>query len=313
MAFSAKPFIAGNWKMNGLRASLGELDAVREACAAGSVGRAEMALCVPATLISAASERAAGSPLLIGGQDCHTDAAGAHTGDVSAEMLRDAGATVVIVGHSERRANHGETDAVVLAKAEAARRAGLTAIICVGETRAERDGGETLRVIGRQIDESVPRDATPDDTIIAYEPVWAIGYRPDAKPAGCGRRSRLHPPPAWAGQRSDPHPLRRVGEGEQRGGTLVHRGRGRRTGRRGEPHCQGFPRHRERLPLIPSRQAPAPLRRLGVPGQSRLSAAGRAIPFRISRHTARRWMSHRGAGSRPSGQVADPSGERRRS
>lgn len=175
MAFSAKPFVAGNWKMNGLRAALGELGAVRDACSTGAAGRAEVALCVPATLIMAAAERAAGSRLQIGGEDCHTDASGAHTGDVSAEMLRDAGATVVIVGHSERRADHGETDAIVHAKAEAARRAGLIAIVCVGETRAERDAGETLRVVGRQIDDSVPRDATPMNTIIAYEPVWAIG------------------------------------------------------------------------------------------------------------------------------------------
>lgn len=161
--------------MNGLRSSLEELGKVREACATGAAGRAEIALCVPATLIAAAVDKAAGSRLLIGGQDCHEAVSGAHTGDLSAEMLRDAGATLVIVGHSERRANHGETDAIVHAKAGAARRAGLLAIICVGETRAERDGGETLRVIGRQIDDSVPRGATAGNTIIAYEPVWAIG------------------------------------------------------------------------------------------------------------------------------------------
>lgn len=175
MPFSSKPFIAGNWKMNGLRASLVELAAVREACVTGNAGRAEIALCVPATLVVLAAERAAGSRLLIGGQDCHPEASGAFTGDVSAEMLRDAGASAVIVGHSERRTNHAETDAIVRSKAEAAIRAGLTAIICVGETRAQRDGGETLRVIGSQIDESVPRGATPANTIIAYEPVWAIG------------------------------------------------------------------------------------------------------------------------------------------
>lgn len=175
MAFSSRPFVAGNWKMNGLRASLDELDRVRDACVTGAAGRAEIALCVPATLIAAAVDKAVGSRLLIGGQDCHEAASGAHTGDISAEMLRDAGATLVIVGHSERRANHGETDAIVHAKAEAARRAGLRAIICVGETRAERDAGETLRVVGRQIDDSVPRGATAEDTIIAYEPVWAIG------------------------------------------------------------------------------------------------------------------------------------------
>ena len=175
MAFSANPFVAGNWKMNGLRSSLSELGAIREACFNGAAGRAGVALCVPATLVMSAAALAAGSRVLIGGQDCHADASGAHTGDISAEMLRDAGASLVIVGHSERRADHGETDGVVRAKAEAARRAGLIAIICVGETRAERDGGETLRVVGRQVDESIPRGATVSDTIIAYEPVWAIG------------------------------------------------------------------------------------------------------------------------------------------
>jgi triosephosphate isomerase (TIM) len=175
MAFSSRPFVAGNWKMNGLRASLAEFGAVRDACFKGAVGRAEVALCLPATLIMEAANAAAGSRLLVGGQDCHVDASGAHTGDISAEMLRDAGATVVIVGHSERRANHGESDALVRAKAEAAHRAGLLAIVCVGETRAERDAGETLRVVGRQIDESLPRGATATNTIVAYEPVWAIG------------------------------------------------------------------------------------------------------------------------------------------
>ena len=161
--------------MNGLQASLGEVQAVRDACARGEAGRAQIALCLPATLITAASGIAAGSRLGIGGQDCHAAVSGAHTGDLSAEMLKDAGAEFVIVGHSERRANHGETDAEVKAKAEAVARAGLTAIICVGETRSERDGGETLRVIGRQIDDSVPRNSAPSTTIIAYEPVWAIG------------------------------------------------------------------------------------------------------------------------------------------
>ena len=175
MAFSSRPFVAGNWKMNGLRAGLAEIDAVRDACAKGAAGRAELALCLPATLVMAAAEKVAGSRLLIGGEDCHPRASGAHTGDVSAEMLRDAGASVCIVGHSERRADHGETDADVHAKAQAVYRAGLVAIICVGETRAERDGGETLRVVGRQIDESIPPDATSANTIVAYEPVGAIG------------------------------------------------------------------------------------------------------------------------------------------
>ncbi len=175
MAFSSRPLVAGNWKMNGTRSALDQLKAVREASVTGATGRCELALCLPATLIMEGAALAAGSRLMIGAQDCHSDASGAHTGDLSAEMLKDAGASLIIVGHSERRANHHETDAIVHAKAEAVARAGLTAIICVGETRAERDSGETLRVVGRQIDESVPRNAPVGTTIIAYEPVWAIG------------------------------------------------------------------------------------------------------------------------------------------
>jgi triosephosphate isomerase len=175
MAFSSHPLVAGNWKMNGLKSSLSELRAVRDASASGTAGRAQLTLCLPATLIAEAAGIADGSGLAIGGQDCHAATSGAHTGEISAEMLKDAGATYVIVGHSERRTNHGETDEIVRAKAEAAMRAGLVAIICVGETRAERDGGEALRVVGRQIDNSLPRTATAASVVIAYEPVWAIG------------------------------------------------------------------------------------------------------------------------------------------
>jgi triosephosphate isomerase (TIM) len=175
MAFSSRPIVAGNWKMNGTRASLDEVRAVRDAYSTGAAGRADLVLCLPATLVEAGTKLVDGSRVAIGGQDCHTAAFGAHTGDISAEMLKDAGATYVIVGHSERRTNHGETDALVQLKAEAAARAGLKSIICVGETRAERDAGETLRVVGRQIDDSVPRTASEATTIIAYEPVWAIG------------------------------------------------------------------------------------------------------------------------------------------
>jgi triosephosphate isomerase len=163
---------AGNWKMNGLGASLAELDAL---IAAQPAPAAEVLLCPPATLIAAMAERAAGGPVQVGGQDCHAVASGAHTGDVSAEMLRDAGATAVIVGHSERRADHAETDEAVRAKALAARRAGLTAIICVGETEAERDAGRAEAVVTGQLEGSVPEGATAADTVIAYEPVWAIG------------------------------------------------------------------------------------------------------------------------------------------
>ena len=164
--------IAGNWKMNGLAANL--QDAVAIAVGAREyAGQVDVMLCPPATLIERL-RRAAAAPLLVGGQDCHPEAAGAHTGEVSAEMLRDAGASAVIVGHSERRANHGETDELVRVKAEAARRAGLTAIICIGETQTERDAGQTLAVVSRQLENSAP-NGDPDNMVVAYEPVWAIG------------------------------------------------------------------------------------------------------------------------------------------
>ncbi len=167
-----RKLVAGNWKMNGLRDSVAELDAAIEGSAAAPC---DLLICPPATLIATFATRAAGGRVAIGGQDCHAKAAGAHTGDIAAEMLRDAGAAAVIVGHSERRADHAETDAMVAAKAEAAWRAGLTAIICVGETEAERDAGDTLAVIGASLDASVPPSATAATTVIAYEPVWAIG------------------------------------------------------------------------------------------------------------------------------------------
>ena len=165
-----RALVAGNWKMNGVKAALAELAAI--SAAAGPV-RADIAICPPATLIAAAA--AAAGRVLIGGQDCHARAAGAHTGDVSAEMLKDAGASLVIVGHSERRADHGESDADVQAKAAAVIRAGLTAIVCVGETRAERESGRALEIVGRQVAGSIPPGATAAQMIVAYEPVWAIG------------------------------------------------------------------------------------------------------------------------------------------
>jgi triosephosphate isomerase len=167
-----RPLVAGNWKMNGLRASLAEIALVK---AGISSAKCDIAICPPATLIAAAVAQAAGSALMIGGQDCSTAASGAHTGDISAEMIADAGGTVVIVGHSERRTDHGETDALVRAKAEAARRAGLLAILCIGETEAERRSGATMGVLQRQIAGSVPDGATSANLVIAYEPVWAIG------------------------------------------------------------------------------------------------------------------------------------------
>ncbi len=163
---------AGNWKMHGLAADLAEAEAVardhpRPGC--------DVLICPPATLVARAVDRLSGGPVAVGGQDCHKTEKGAHTGDVSAAMLADAGATHVIVGHSERRADHGETDADVAAKATAAHAAGLIAIICLGETEAQRDAGETLAVVAAQLAGSLPEGATAANTVIAYEPVWAIG------------------------------------------------------------------------------------------------------------------------------------------
>jgi triosephosphate isomerase (TIM) len=166
------PLVAGNWKMNGLRASLAELDVVK---ARLNGSRADVAVCPPATLLAQAVERAGGSPILIGAQDCHPAAAGAHTGDISPEMIADVGGRLVIVGHSERRTDHGETDALVRAKAVAVWRAGLIAILCIGETAAERETSQTLAVLDRQLARSVPDGATAAGLVIAYEPVWAIG------------------------------------------------------------------------------------------------------------------------------------------
>jgi triosephosphate isomerase len=170
-----RALVAGNWKMNGRNASTSELDALIRGLAGGAPPRADIMVCPPATLLAAFAARAKKSPVAIGAQDCHTAPSGAHTGDISAEMLADAGAAAVIVGHSERRAEHGESDALVRDKAFAAHRAGLAAIICVGETAAQRKAGETLGVVAGQLSGSIPEDARANDTIIAYEPVWAIG------------------------------------------------------------------------------------------------------------------------------------------
>lgn len=171
-----RPLVAGNWKMNGLKGSLKEVQAINEAIQGPLVGiDADVMIAPPATLLAAMSALGKESGLLTAGQTCHAGVSGAHTGDISAEMLRDAGATAVIVGHSERRADHGETDAAVQAKAEAAHRAGLIAIVCVGETKDERVGGATLTVVGRQVQGSLPNGCTAENTVIAYEPVWAIG------------------------------------------------------------------------------------------------------------------------------------------
>ncbi len=171
---AVRPLVAGNWKMNGLAASVAELNKIMGG-AGILAGKADLMVCPPATLVARFAEAARGGPVAIGGQDCHAAPSGAHTGDIAAEMLADAGASAVIVGHSERRTDHAETDAQVRAKAEAAWRAGLTAIVCVGEQRAEREAGQTLAVVGRQLEGSLPDGATAAKLVMAYEPVWAIG------------------------------------------------------------------------------------------------------------------------------------------
>ncbi|MFN3743712.1 MAG: triose-phosphate isomerase [Hyphomicrobiaceae bacterium] len=172
MDSAIRPLVAGNWKMNGLTASLAEAEAMAKGL---SCEATDILICPPATLVAKLACALRGSRIGIGGQDCHAEASGAHTGDISAEMLKDAGAVAVIVGHSERRADHGESDAAVKAKAAAAHRAGLTAIVCVGETAAERQAGQTLAAVTRQLAGSLPERCRAADTIIAYEPVWAIG------------------------------------------------------------------------------------------------------------------------------------------
>jgi triosephosphate isomerase len=164
-----KRLAAGNWKMNGLGADLAEVMAL----AVRPEGPAQVLLCLPSTLIARAA--AVAGPVVLGGQDCHAAASGAHTGDISAAMLADAGAAFVIVGHSERRTDHGETDATVRAKAAAAQGAGLTAVVCLGETLGDRDAGRTLDVVRAQLAGSVPDGSHAHNLVVAYEPVWAIG------------------------------------------------------------------------------------------------------------------------------------------
>ena len=172
---SRRRLIAGNWKMNGLQqAGTAELVLLKQQVASARPA-AEVVICPPSTLVAGFAAAVKGGAVGIGGQDCHPKASGAHTGDISAEMLADAGATHVIIGHSERRADHGEADALVRSKAEAVHRAGLTAIICVGETLEQRDAGRTIEVVSGQVAGSVPEGAKAANTVIAYEPVWAIG------------------------------------------------------------------------------------------------------------------------------------------
>lgn len=168
----ARKLAAGNWKMNGTSASLAEIDALVAACPAPQI---DILICPPATLLSRMAAQTKDSAIGIGGQTCHVAAKGAHTGDISADMLVDAGASAVILGHSERRTDHSEDDASVRAQAQAAVAAGLRAIICIGETEAQRDEGVTLDVIAEQLAGSIPDDATAEALVVAYEPVWAIG------------------------------------------------------------------------------------------------------------------------------------------
>jgi triosephosphate isomerase len=169
------PLIAGNWKMNGLTSSLEELSALAQLLTTGEAPRAVVVVCPPATLLAAVAAQGASSGIMAGGQNCHVEASGAHTGEISAGMLADVGAQFVIVGHSERRADHHETDDIVRAKAEAAIGAGLKPIICVGETEAERDAGQAESVVAAQLAASVPEAAGQHEVIVAYEPIWAIG------------------------------------------------------------------------------------------------------------------------------------------
>jgi triosephosphate isomerase (TIM) len=175
MTPGVRPLVAGNWKMHGLSGSLAEIDAMRRAADAGESGQAELLVCPPATLLAQAAWRIKGGDLSLGAQDCYTEPSGAFTGDISAAMLKDAGANYVIVGHSERRTYHHETDELVRAKAAAGLKAGLTPIVCVGETEAEREAGQQAAVVIRQLRGSLPPGATSETVVIAYEPRWAIG------------------------------------------------------------------------------------------------------------------------------------------
>ncbi|KQZ55040.1 triosephosphate isomerase [Rhizobium sp. Root149] len=175
MTPDVRPLVAGNWKMNGTRDSLDQIKAISAGVSGPLAEKVDALICPPATLLYVATALCTDSPLMIGAQDCHQNKSGAHTGDISAEMIADCFGTYVIVGHSERRVDHAETDHLVRIKAEAAYAADLTAIICIGETADERKAGQTLEILKRQLAGSVPDDANAENTVIAYEPVWAIG------------------------------------------------------------------------------------------------------------------------------------------
>jgi len=173
---SRRALVAGNWKMNGLKGSKAEITALlKHWDKANPKPKCDILICPPALILERLKLAANGSRLKFGGQDCHANPSGAHTGDISAEMFKDAGAAFVIVGHSERRADHNESNDQVQAKAQAVHRAGLIAIICIGETQAERKAGNTIKIVNAQIKGSLPKGVTAKNTVIAYEPVWAIG------------------------------------------------------------------------------------------------------------------------------------------
>ena len=254
-----RPLVAGNWKMNGLMASAGELEAI--IVGARSLPNADFLVCPPTTLVARFAALAQGSRVAIGGQDCHAEPAGAYTGDIAAEMLKDAGAGAVIVGHSERRHYHGETDAMVRAKALAARRADLLAIICVGETRAERDADKTHTVVRAQLDGSLPDGLA--DFVIAYEPVWAIGTGVTPTTNDVAAHAPLYPRAAsralWRGRGGCPHSLWRLGQADQRQGIAWHRQCRWRADRRRKPQGRRVPGDSGRLPLTSTgRRRPRP-------------------------------------------------------
>lgn len=189
-----KPLVAGNWKMNGLKAAKKELAALAKAVTAtksklkpNSKPECDILICPPATILSLCAETVKSSGIHVGGQDCHAEASGAHTGDISAEMIKNAGARACIVGHSERRTDHNESSSEVRLKAEGAHRAGLMAIVCIGETAEERKSGKTLKIIGQQLKASLPAGTDHKNTVIAYEPVWAIGTGLTPTPADIGK------------------------------------------------------------------------------------------------------------------------------
>jgi len=185
-----RPLVVGNWKMNGLRKSSNELLRITQD-AVKLPRHIDLVVCPPATLVANFAGLARGSRVRIGAQDCHPEPSGAYTGDISAEMLADAGAVMVIIGHSERRSYHKETDAQVRVKTLAAWRAGMTAIVCIGETRAERESRQTLDVVGRQLSGSLPEGGRSENLVIAYEPVWAIGTGLTPTPADVAEVHRL--------------------------------------------------------------------------------------------------------------------------